>query len=117
ACCVAATFSMAFAADEVSNHSTRPLLRLCKTRLTVYKPPIPRPDIPARLLAGDDMAQNWTPNSWRQKPIKQVPAYPDAAALASAEERLASFPPLVFAGEARRLKKHLAQVAEGNAFL
>ena len=50
------------------------------------------------------MAQNWTPNSWRNKPIQQVPAYPDAAALAATEAQLAKFPPLVFAGEARRLK-------------
>jgi 3-deoxy-7-phosphoheptulonate synthase len=63
------------------------------------------------------MAQNWTPNSWRQKPIQQVPDYPDQAALAATEAQLASYPPLVFAGEARRLKKHLANVAEGNGFL
>ncbi|MCM2292812.1 3-deoxy-7-phosphoheptulonate synthase class II [Allorhizobium sp. BGMRC 0089] len=63
------------------------------------------------------MAQNWTPMSWRQKPIKQVPAYPDQAALVDAEAQLSTYPPLVFAGEARRLKKSLAQVAEGNAFL
>ena len=60
-----------------------------------------------------EMAQNWTPNSWRQKPIQQVPDYPDQAALAATEAQLASYPPLVFAGEARRLKKHLANVAEG----
>src|SRR3954462_845577 len=63
------------------------------------------------------MAQNWTPNSWRNKPIQQVPDYPDQAALAATEAQLATFPPLVFAGEARRLKRHLANVAEGNAFL
>ena len=63
------------------------------------------------------MAQNWTPNSWRQKPIKQVPAYPDQEALKAAELQLASYPPLVFAGEARRLKKALGNVAEGNGFL
>ncbi|MBD9372234.1 3-deoxy-7-phosphoheptulonate synthase class II [Rhizobium sp. ARZ01] len=63
------------------------------------------------------MAQNWTPNSWRQKPVQQVPDYPDAAALAATEEQLASFPPLVFAGEARRLKSALANVAEGKGFL
>lgn len=63
------------------------------------------------------MAEKWTPSSWRQKPILQVPEYPDQAALKVAEERLASFPPLVFAGEARRLKSALAQVAEGDAFL
>jgi 3-deoxy-7-phosphoheptulonate synthase len=50
-------------------------------------------------------------------PIQQVPAYPDAASLADVEGRLATFPPLVFAGEARKLKKQLAQVAAGKAFL
>ncbi|HBF28088.1 3-deoxy-7-phosphoheptulonate synthase class II, partial [Rhizobium sp.] len=63
------------------------------------------------------MAQNWTPTSWRQKPIKQVPAYPDQDALKAVEQQLASYPPLVFAGEARRLKTALAGVAEGNGFL
>ncbi len=60
---------------------------------------------------------NWTPDSWRQKPVLQVPNYPDAAALENAESRLAKFPPLVFAGEARSLREDLAQVATGNAFL
>ena len=59
----------------------------------------------------------WSPNSWRAKPIQQVPSYPDAAVLKDVEGRLATFPPLVFAGEARKLKKQLAQVAAGNAFL
>ncbi|MCX8997525.1 3-deoxy-7-phosphoheptulonate synthase class II [Rhizobiaceae bacterium BDR2-2] len=63
------------------------------------------------------MAQNWSPASWRAKPISQVPDYPDADALRATEQRLAGFPPLVFAGEARRLKKALAGVAEGNGFL
>ncbi|MCG6858136.1 MAG: 3-deoxy-7-phosphoheptulonate synthase class II [Salaquimonas sp.] len=63
------------------------------------------------------MAAKWTPDSWRSKPIVQVPEYPDAEALAAVEGRLASYPPLVFAGEARALKKGLAQVAEGEAFL
>ncbi|HVW55557.1 MAG TPA: 3-deoxy-7-phosphoheptulonate synthase class II [Rhizobiaceae bacterium] len=61
--------------------------------------------------------KKWSPNSWRAKPIKQVPAYFDAAALAETERQLASYPPLVFAGEARKLKKQLANVAEGNGFL
>jgi 3-deoxy-7-phosphoheptulonate synthase len=60
---------------------------------------------------------SWTPQSWRGKPISQVPAYPDAAKLMAAEKQLASFPPLVFAGEARELKSHLAEVARGEAFL
>ncbi len=60
------------------------------------------------------MAERWTPDSWRSKPIQQVPVYPDEAALAEVEKQLATFPPLVFAGEARRLKKHLSRVAAGR---
>ena len=63
------------------------------------------------------MAQNWNPTSWRQKPIQQVPDYPDMAALEATEARLAKYPPLVFAGEARRLKASLARVSEGQGFL
>jgi 3-deoxy-7-phosphoheptulonate synthase len=59
----------------------------------------------------------WTPDSWRAKPISQVPAYPDPAALAEAERQLSTFPPLVFAGEARDLQTRLAGVARGEAFL
>ena len=60
---------------------------------------------------------NWQPSSWREHPIKQVPAYPDSAKLTAVEERLAAQPPLVFAGEAQRLKRQLGEVAEGRAFL
>ena len=63
------------------------------------------------------MAQKWTPDSWRGKPIRQVPDYPDQEALARTEDRLASYPPLVFAGEARQLRDRLADVAEGKGFL
>ncbi|MGE3624508.1 MAG: class II 3-deoxy-7-phosphoheptulonate synthase [Bdellovibrionales bacterium] len=59
----------------------------------------------------------WSPDSWRSKQAKQQPHYPDPAALKAAEARLAKLPPLVFAGEARRLKKKLARVAKGEAFL
>ncbi|MFY7851241.1 MAG: 3-deoxy-7-phosphoheptulonate synthase, partial [Brevundimonas sp.] len=63
------------------------------------------------------MAERWTPQSWRAKPIQQAPSYPDAKALADVEATLATFPPLVFAGEARKLKRDLAKVAAGEAFL
>ena len=63
------------------------------------------------------MSERWTPDSWRTKPVLQVPDYPDAKALADVEAQLATFPPLVFAGEARNLKKALARVARGEAFL
>ena len=63
------------------------------------------------------MTAKWTPESWRSKPIQQAPDYPDPARLAAVEQRLRTFPPLVFAGEARRLTEVLAQVAAGKAFL
>ncbi|HEU5263211.1 MAG TPA: 3-deoxy-7-phosphoheptulonate synthase, partial [Gaiellaceae bacterium] len=59
----------------------------------------------------------WTPSSWRELPARQQPEWPDAAALASARERLAGLPPLVFAGEARALLAGLGEVCEGRAFL
>ncbi|MGB4056572.1 MAG: 3-deoxy-7-phosphoheptulonate synthase class II [Alphaproteobacteria bacterium] len=63
------------------------------------------------------MTQNWTPSSWRTKPVQQLPVYDDQAALKRAETELARMPPLVFAGEARNLQQRLATVAEGKAFL
>jgi 3-deoxy-7-phosphoheptulonate synthase len=63
------------------------------------------------------MSERWTPDSWRQRPVLQMPEYPDTKALADVEAQLATFPPLVFAGEARNLKKALARVAAGGAFL
>jgi hypothetical protein len=51
----------------------------------------------------------WSPASWRRKPIEQVPDYADQAALAEVERQLAGFPPLVFAGEARKLKRMLGK--------
>ncbi len=60
----------------------------------------------------------WTPSSWRNKPAKHIPEdYPDANHLSEVEATLKGYPPLVFAGEARRLKERLGQVAMGNAFL
>ncbi len=63
------------------------------------------------------MAQPWTPQSWRSRPVRQAPVYPDPAALAAVEAKLRTHPPLVFAGEARNLRAALANVAEGRAFL
>ncbi len=62
--------------------------------------------------------QRWTPGAWRARPAKHVPAdYADPAALARVEDDLRRMPPLVFAGEARRLKDLLGDVAAGKAFL
>src|SRR5437899_6660391 len=63
------------------------------------------------------MSERWTPDSWRTKPVLRVPVYADSKALADVEAQLATFPPLVFAGEARNLKKALARVVAGEAFL
>jgi 3-deoxy-7-phosphoheptulonate synthase len=64
------------------------------------------------------MNDRWTPASWRSMPARHVPDdYPDAAALARVEGELRRMPPLVFAGEARRLKALLGQVSAGKAFL
>jgi 3-deoxy-7-phosphoheptulonate synthase len=59
----------------------------------------------------------WSPASWRRRPAAQLPVYDDQLALAQVEERLATSPPLVFAGEVRALRQHLAEVAAGRAFL
>ncbi len=64
------------------------------------------------------MSKRWTPESWRNKPVVHMPTdYPDMAELARVEDELRAMPPLVFAGEARKLTQHLAQVEVGNAFL
>src|ERR1043166_2148328 len=63
------------------------------------------------------MTKNWTPETWKTRPVTQMPEYPDAAALDRAVAKLRNYPPLVFAGEARRLKSQLAKVAAGEAFL
>ena len=61
--------------------------------------------------------RNWTPSSWHAFPAVQQPNWPDSAQLDGALKQIASFPPLVFAGEARSLQAALGQVASGNAFL
>ena len=63
------------------------------------------------------MNNNWTPSSWQSFPAVQQPQWPDTGALDNALKQIATFPPLVFAGEARSLQTALGQVASGNAFL
>jgi len=60
---------------------------------------------------------SWTPSSWRNFPIKQQPTYQDQNLLKTVEEKLSSFPPIIFAAEARRLKSKLARAGRGEAFL
>lgn len=59
----------------------------------------------------------WQKSDWRSKPRVQMPDYLDIAALNAVEAQLSKYPPLVFAGEARRLKSHLAAASRGEAFL
>merc|ERR1712127_358393 len=61
--------------------------------------------------------KKWTTNSWKNFPAKHLPAYQDEAELNSVLEKVKNYPPLVFAGESRSLKKVLANVVEGKAFL
>jgi len=63
------------------------------------------------------MSKIWTPNSWRDFPIKQQPIYNDMGKVKEVENELSSYPPLIFAEEARRLKSQLANVSKGEAFL
>ncbi len=64
-----------------------------------------------------EVSPAWSPASWRGVPIRQAPSYPDAAALEAVESRLRAYPPLVFAGESRRLAQQLALAGEGRAFV
>jgi 3-deoxy-7-phosphoheptulonate synthase len=61
--------------------------------------------------------KTWNPSSWRDFPIKQQPEYNDQEKLKKVEKELASYPPLIFAGEALKLKEQLADVVNGKAFL
>ncbi|MBF0194838.1 MAG: 3-deoxy-7-phosphoheptulonate synthase, partial [Magnetococcales bacterium] len=62
-------------------------------------------------------AKNWYPNSWKKYKALQQPDWPDQADLEKTSKNLGLYPPLVFAGEVRSLKKQLARVAKGEAFL
>ena len=68
-------------------------------------------------MASPSSTSSWSAASWRQFPAAQQPEWPDAEALKKAEAQLSTLPPLVFAGEARRLTSQLADVANGRAFL
>jgi 3-deoxy-7-phosphoheptulonate synthase len=73
--------------------------------------------MPTTPTASTAPSRPWAPDAWRDCPIRQVPVYPDQAQLEEMERRLRRYPPLVFAGEARRLKAQLALASEGKAFV
>ena len=58
----------------------------------------------------------WSPSSWREKPIKHVPEYPNKKDLDMVLDKLSTFPPLVFAGETRHLKESLLMLLMGKLF-
>ena len=60
---------------------------------------------------------NWTPSSWRDFPIKQQPNYPDQEFLKKIETELKAYPPLVFAGEVRSLRRQFSDITNGKGFL
>ncbi len=64
-----------------------------------------------------DVNSNWSPASWRERPIHQQPVYPDAATLERALDEVRALPPLVNHGEVDALRTHLARAAKGEAFL
>jgi len=63
------------------------------------------------------MTSKWKPTDWRHKPIVQVPEYPDKKVLEKVEKILKNLPPLVFAGESRKLQKYLVEASEGKCFV
>ncbi len=63
------------------------------------------------------MTHGWTKSTWRTRPRIQMPDYPDQDALNAVEAQLAKYPPLVFAGEVRALKRKLGAASRGEAFL
>ncbi|MEO0387987.1 MAG: 3-deoxy-7-phosphoheptulonate synthase class II [Pseudomonadota bacterium] len=71
----------------------------------------------AAARSNTDRLKAWSKSDWRTHERIQMPDYPDKDALTAVEAQLSSYPPLVFAGEARRLRGHLADVAAGKAFL
>ncbi|MFT8367080.1 MAG: 3-deoxy-7-phosphoheptulonate synthase class II [Gluconobacter cerinus] len=72
---------------------------------------------PSTKTQTSDNTMSWSPASWRSRPIVQAPSYEDEAALAAVEARLHRYPPLVLAGEARRLKPRLAAASRGDAYV
>ncbi len=69
------------------------------------------------LAAEPQHEPSWHPRSWADKPADQQPQWPDAAAVSASLSELKHKPPLVFAGEARRLTELLATVCAGKAFV
>ncbi|XP_008647159.1 phospho-2-dehydro-3-deoxyheptonate aldolase 2, chloroplastic [Zea mays] len=60
---------------------------------------------------------NWAVDSWRSKKALQLPEYSNAEELDAVLKTIETFPPVVFAGEARHLEERMAEAAMGRAFV
>lgn len=77
----------------------------------------PKPKLISAVRATEKVPAKWNPDSWKSKSALQIPDYPDKDQLESVLKTLESYPPIVFAGEARKLKERLGEAARGDAFL
>ncbi|KAF6170342.1 hypothetical protein GIB67_043032 [Kingdonia uniflora] len=75
------------------------------------------PNVPTTTTIPTKSSTKWTIDSWKSKKALQLPEYPDQKELQLVLQTLEAFPPIVFAGEARKLEDRLAEAAMGNAFL
>ncbi|KAK4525724.1 hypothetical protein GAYE_SCF16G3633 [Galdieria yellowstonensis] len=92
-------------------------LRRKRTRQGIIVTCVATPQKQSSTVQKTSSSNKWSPGSWRNMPIKQVPEYPDKDHLEAVENRLRKALPLVFSGECRRLKEQLAKVARGEAFV
>ena len=74
-----------------------------------------QPDLGGVTTAQDALLEGL--DHWRSLPAAQQPSWPDADALKQATAELATYPPLVFAGECDDLKARIAEASRGEAFL
>ncbi|KVH93415.1 DAHP synthetase, class II [Cynara cardunculus var. scolymus] len=77
----------------------------------------PKPKPISAVRATEKLPAKWNPDSWKSKPALQIPDYPDKDQLESVLKTLESYPPIVFAGEARKLEERLGEASRGDAFL
>lgn len=120
---------MAFASVMTSLISTKhytPSIGYNKLRFPEPVPPISAVHVPDQMKSAAVSSssssslvtsKSWSIESWKTKKALQLPEYPDKDELESVLETLENFPPIVFAGEARRLEEKLGEAAVGNAFL
>lgn len=99
------------------SHTTTPTTKPHFLHVTTPKPTTTTITIPSVSVSDISSSESWAPHSWTSKKALQLPDYPDPEELRLVLNTLESFPPIVFAGEARNLEERLAQAALGEAFL